>query len=225
MTFYVLLRSVALLAVIFSPCEAFMHATKCFPVSPKLQALPSIDDLRSDGFMKQVGHASELVEMIGSDDMEQSKLTDMIKVQLSHSDGIRAFFANYLTKADGPADLEQVPALVNAAMMSIDDQSDLVAISCMNVIMPIAMSTIHKQAELQINSHKTAVRALKILVALNYNPEVERNCKAIHAAATENKNIDSEPSLVEYWTKFFDRYGYQEQQRSDIADAMKAFLS
>ena len=67
-------------------------------------------------------------------------------------------FVNYLT-VDGPTDLDQVSGSVMEALMaSTEDQSDLVSLSCMNVVMPTAMSTIQQQSELQENSRKTAGR-------------------------------------------------------------------
>jgi hypothetical protein len=148
--------------------------------------------------MQQISHAVELINLIDDPNTDQSELTEMIKAQLSHSNGIRGFFANYLTM-DGPADLKQVPKPVLSAMSSIEDQSDLVSLSCMNVIMPTAMSTMHDEAELQENSRKTAMRGIKILLALHSNAEVGLNAKAIHAAATrsgDGDDSDANPALV-----------------------------
>jgi len=197
MTLFALLHPVALLGVFFSPSDAFVPTRSFVRLSYTLQALPSIEDLKNDGFMQQISHAVELVDLIDAPDTDQSELTEMIKAQLSHSNGIRGFFANYLTM-DGPADLEQVPTPVLSAMYSIEDQSDLVSLSCMNVIMPTAMSTMHQEAELQENSRKTAVRGIKILLALNSNAEVGLNAKAIHAAATCSGDGDgyANPALV-----------------------------
>ena len=185
-----------LLARILWSSTAFVPTINFVRLSQNLNALPTIEDLKSDGFMKQVSHASELVEMIGKNKMDQNELTNMLKAQLSHSNGIRGFFVNYLTM-DGPADLDQVPESVMEAMVSIEDQSDLISLSCMNIIMPTAMSTMHQQAELQENSRKTAGRGVKILLALKSNPEVRRNAKAIHAAATGSEIFIENLSLVE----------------------------
>ena len=181
---------------IFWSSTAFIPTIHFARVPHNLHALPTIDDLKNDGFMKQVSHALELVEMIGNETMDQNELTNMLKAQLSHSNGIRGFFVNYLT-VDGPADLDQVPESVMKAMASIEDQSDLVSLSCMNVIMPTAMSTMHQQSELQENSRKTAERGVKILLALKSNPEVGTNAKAIHTAATGSEIFAEDLSLVE----------------------------
>ena len=79
------------------------------------------------------------------------------------------FFVHYLT-VNGPTELDQVPGSVMEAMMaSTENQSDLVTLSCKNVVMPTAMSTIHQQFELQENSRKTAGRGSEDFVGAS-NP-------------------------------------------------------
>lgn len=90
--------------------------------------------------MKQVGHASEVVSLLGSinDDgngadavVDEELLVNLLKAQLSHSDGIRGFFVAYLT-GDGvtAADADNVPPSLLSAMNSVESD-DLISLACM----------------------------------------------------------------------------------------------
>ncbi len=98
--------------------------------------------------MKQVGHASEVVTLLGRihNDQDQDEqgsaveltdstvdegfLVDLLKAQLSHSDGIRGFFVSYLT-GDGvtAADADNVPPPLIDAMNSVVSD-ELVSLAC-----------------------------------------------------------------------------------------------
>jgi hypothetical protein len=68
----------------------------------------------------------------------------------------------------------------------------------MNVIMPVAMKTMHEDPELAANSAKTAERGIQVLKALSYIPDVSTNARAILAAATNETTKDdaSDPKLI-----------------------------
>ena len=69
-----------------------------------LNALPTIENVSTDDFMKQLGHASQLIPLLhpqednnnGESDTQSisdDMLQDILSAQLSSSDGIRGFFA------------------------------------------------------------------------------------------------------------------------------------
>ena len=88
--------------------------------------------LSSDPFMKQLGHASEIVSLLGNenDNMNDEMIGDLLKAQLSHSDGIRGFFVSYLT-GDGvtAADGDDIPLPLMDAMNSVETD-ELISLSC-----------------------------------------------------------------------------------------------
>lgn len=93
--------------------------------------LPSIEQLSSDPFMKQVEYGFALATSL-NENPESEELKASIKAQLSHSDGIRGFMVSYLTSEDSPADKESIPpsllqALEEQLVMSADD---LVPLTC-----------------------------------------------------------------------------------------------
>lgn len=186
-----------------------------------LSALPGIEQLSKDPFMKQVGYASEIVPLLSME--ENDELLIMLEAQLSHPDGIRGFFVSYLTgEGTTVADAPQIPPPLASALKSVPDQQDLLSLASMNVIMPTAMSTMHTDKILQESSAKTALRGIKVLnyLATIYHNEVKSICHAILAAASADASSDEIQAA--YWKKFFVSYGYQDQQKQDISSA---FLS
>lgn len=148
-----------------------------------LPAFPDVNQVATDGFMKQLGHASQLIPLLHpqdgkalSDD-ETNYLRDVLFRQLSHSDGIRGFFATYLTSPE-LLTVDHVPEVLAEAVTNSDTKT-MVPLACMNVIMPTAMYSMHQDAELRENAHTTTINGLKILRLLRGNKEVVRNCRAI----------------------------------------------
>ena len=184
-------------------------------VRTALSALPSIEQLSNDPFMKQVGHASDIIPMLSME--ENDELLIMLEAQLSHSDGIRGFFVCYLTgEGTTVADAPHIPPPLASALKSVPGQKDLISLASMNVIMPTAMSTMHTDKMLQDSSARTARRAIKVLnyLANVYPDEVNSTCHAIVAAADAAESSDD--IQVTSWQNFFDNYGYEDQQRRDI---------
>ena len=84
----------------------------------------------SDDFMKQLGHASQMIPAMMNKDMsadESATLLEMLSGQFSHSDGIRGFFAVYLTSPESLT-VEEVPAVLSEAVKGADT----------NVMVPLA---------------------------------------------------------------------------------------
>jgi hypothetical protein len=103
---------------------------------------------------------------------------------------------------------------------------ELVPLMCMNVVMPTGMITMHKDAEQSASSARTAKRGKQFLVELKDDvPEIGDNVKAILAVARGAKDAVTlqgcDGRLVEYWTDFFEKWGYEERQRADIARVME----
>ena len=163
--------------------------------------------------MKQVGHSESIVQHLDDENIQER-----LEAMLSHSDGIRGFFVTYLTLQQPSAG---IPDSLLKAMNTVDEK-ELVPLACMNVVMPTAMITMHQDAELSDQSRTTAERGLAVLLALSDKALVQRNVRAI--AAVAEGRVDADIELVEYWTTFFEKWGYQELQKRDIAQAMKALL-
>eukprot|EP00551_Chaetoceros_affinis_P010490 CAMPEP_0203665068 /NCGR_PEP_ID=MMETSP0090-20130426/2337_1 /ASSEMBLY_ACC=CAM_ASM_001088 /TAXON_ID=426623 /ORGANISM="Chaetoceros affinis, Strain CCMP159" /LENGTH=256 /DNA_ID=CAMNT_0050528503 /DNA_START=48 /DNA_END=818 /DNA_ORIENTATION=- len=213
-------------------------ATKLFDSpSGSDTTMPTIEQLSSDPFMKQLGHATEVVSLLrsiceGGDEAasatekgvaDEELLIDLLKAQLSHSDGIRGFFVSYLT-GDGvtPADADEVPPPLLSAMNSVETD-ELISLACMNVIMPTAMVTMHEDPELANNSLKTSKRGIKVLKGILDKPGAKEQCEAIRNVAIGN--IELKDGSTKYWIEFFEKWGYKEKQKEDIQIVMTEILS
>ncbi|KAL3826833.1 hypothetical protein ACHAXA_005675 [Cyclostephanos tholiformis] len=199
--------------------SSFMVASHSSSVSC-LMALPSVHQVSTDAFMKQLGHASQIIPLLHpqedgktlSDD-ETSALSAVLSRQFSHSDGIRGFFAVYLTSPESLT-VEDVPAILAEAVKN-SDKKVMVPLACMNVIMPTAMSSIHEDAELKECASKTAVNGMKILRLLKDDDYVIMNCKAIMSVCRGTG--EGAEDMIEYWNRFFVNYKYADKQKEDIA--------
>ena len=203
----------------------------------ELVTIPTVEQLAKDSFMDQISHASQLVWMLQDYPQEdEDRLSDLLQAQLSHSDGIRGFFATYLTwenEEEGKpqaADSKEIPQPLVLAMKAADP-SIIVPLACKNVVMPTAMSTMHQDPQLQSDAALTAQRGIRILSFLakhnNNNKDeedslVSRNCNAImEATSIDATSSSSSNELVDYWNKFFTNYNYGTQQKQDIMKAIE----
>ena len=81
--------------------------------------------------MKQLGHASQMIPAMMNKDMsadESATLLEMLSGQFSHSDGIRGFFAVYLTSPESLT-VEEVPAVLSEAVKGADTKV-MVPLAC-----------------------------------------------------------------------------------------------
>jgi len=198
--------------------------------------------------MKQVGYGSELAvalkKLRGTTEAEQAFLRASLEAQLSHSDGIRGFMVAYLTGIDSDSDSangiadETDPEILletlHGLLASPSNSDDLVSLMCMNVVMPVAMITMHQDPALSEASRMTAARGGRLLASVfGASPSIRSNASAIRAAANggsgdtnkdSDSDVDVDPKLVDYWTEFFGKWGYQDAQTKDIAATMNELL-
>jgi hypothetical protein len=235
-------------------------------VATLVENLPSVDELKTAPFMKQVQYGADMTDALTAlsssttEDSEtdantntnNAQLSDTLRTslsaQLSHSDGIRGFMVAYLTgsyesstDADGSIDASEMianeqdpPVLLETVhgLLGDSNSDELVSLMCMNVVMPIAMITMHQDPALSKASRLTAARGIRLLGSVvQVSASIEANLKALLKAATvseeekETSKFKSDDPLVEYWTTFFGKWGYEDPQKKDIAATMKELLS
>jgi len=188
------------------------------PTTLQSTVLPTIEELSSDPFMKQLNHGNIIVSMFEEKDNSEL-LSSMISAQLSHSDGIRGFMVSYLT-GEGP--LDDLPETLTESMEQLENKEELISLACMNVIMPTAMVTLHKDEELSNSSKMTASKGKKVAGVLMKYDEMKAQCDAICAVAKEQATESS--NINKYWIDFFEKWGYGSEQKRDIALAMVELL-
>jgi len=171
-----------------------------------LLSLPTLDQVTSDPFMKQVEYGFQLTQCLErqSSDIPEAKVEELLSAQLKHKNGIRGFFVSYLTNDTEDSGDFKVPNVLSRAMLGANE-GDLVSLACMNVIMPTATASMHDDPLLAKSSRMTAERGTKVLLSLFEDIEAVRiNCLAILCASCslqgdENSLEESvnDPSLVE----------------------------
>lgn len=121
---------------------SFSHASNsisCFTILTVLFWQVSADD-----FMKQLGHASRIIPLLhpeGDDELteeEHASLLPILSSQFSHSDGVRGFFAVYLTSSESLA-AEEVPPVLAEAVRGADAKV-MVPLACKCFVL---LSTCH----------------------------------------------------------------------------------
>jgi hypothetical protein len=209
-------------------------------------SFPDLQALSSAPFMQQVQYEMELTTLLENSNTNDvgERLKASLKAQLSHSDGIRGFMVAYLSGGSSSdsndndeAPLEVPKILLEAFQDQLQQEAteDLVSLMCMNVIMPTAMVTMHQDAEQSANSARTAQRGLALLQAVQqHNSAFVKNLSAIRQVARQVQgncdndsttgSNDSEGALIQKWTDFFEKWGYQQQQAADIEKAMDKLL-
>jgi hypothetical protein len=120
------------LAVLVGYSDAFAPKHTISRGQHALFALPTIEQLSNDPFMKQVQYGSELTGELMNNDNPNDDLGESIRAQLSHSAGIRGFMVSYLTADTTPADDQEVPSVLLDALKSQaeKDPEDLISLAC-----------------------------------------------------------------------------------------------
>lgn len=203
-----------------------------------VMGIPTLEQLSSDPFIKQVKHAEFICGLLEEDDgRETDVVMKRLRAQLSHEEGVRGFFVTYLTTKKQKESLDIPPALLKAILEVIDpvnDNNKMIALMCLNVIMPTAMVTTHKDPILMQQSAITAARAMSLMTAVMdasgkesaTREAVTKQCKAILEMATSQEfNAEGDTEAQKYWGEIFDQWGYEEAQLSDIANAVRAVLA
>lgn len=93
---------------------------------------PFSQQLKSDPFMKQVQHGTDLSAAM-QQDPSNADIYERIKVQLSHSDGIRGFMVPYLTATEeGNTEPFAVPDGLATVLQQVarSNPADLVPLAC-----------------------------------------------------------------------------------------------
>jgi len=225
--------------------------------SASLMGIPTVEQLARDPFLKQVQYAEFMVGLLEEDAGRQTDVVmRRLRAQLSHADGIRGFMVTYLTQPPHDKNVNEPssssskipPALLQAILEvvdPVDDRNEMINLMCLNVIMPTAMVTLHKDPELSMQSAWTAARALNLLTQVldasgrdsPLRQAVTQQCNAILKMASRGEVLKveggddggggggSSDALELYWSKVFDQWGYKEAQLSDIANAVRMVLS
>ncbi|KAL3798296.1 hypothetical protein HJC23_000210 [Cyclotella cryptica] len=194
--------------------------------------LPTVQEVSQDDFMKQLGHTARILPLLHPTNgtvvsqEELNALRRVLEEQFKHSEGIRGFFAVYLTSSESLLveendDDDNVPRVLREAIVAADPKI-MVPLACMNVVMPTAMTSLHTHPDLKECAAKTANNGKKILRLLRGNRLMMDNCRAIARVCDGTAGVEEE-ELIKYWDSFFCNYKYGPMEKEAIALAMAEF--
>jgi len=192
---------------------------------------PSPEAIRKAPFMSQVKLGGRVIPLLNTP--APPGVEETLNAMMSSSDGIRGFFVAFLT---GPEPPLPVPPVLSVAMMNVDDPNDLIDLSIMNVVMPTAMSATYRAAakeggetdamegsntSMAKTSEVTAEKGMLVLEELMRFAEGDPRFGRVVDQVSKVLRV-AEGGDDEFWTAFFEKWGYEEPQRRAIRECIKA---
>jgi len=204
--------------------------------SPSEKPFPSPETIRKAPFMSQVKLGGRVVPLLNQHQDSTPappEVEETLNAMMSSSDGIRGFFVAYLT---GPEPPLPVPPVLSLAMSKVHDPNDLIDLSIMNVVMPTAMAATYRaaaeeggetdamegsNASMAKTSEVTAEKGTLVLEELMRFAEGDPRFGRVDDQVSKVLRV-AEGGEDEFWTAFFEKWGYEEPQRRAIRDCMEA---
>ena len=160
-------------------------------------------------FEQAIELTHEVLNANPSDDL----LKTVVQALIATPNGSRGFFVVFLTDAFPQADS---PGLLEALRSNPEAISDLLT---KNLAMPTAMAITHRRnghEDLAVSSDLTRSRTDRLIQQLNL-PEIRTYLTDLHDTIVEKRSNS--------WSAFLDRWGYDDEQRTAIGNAMKTALA
>ena len=188
-----------------------------------MHAMPAAEDQiinpKTCSFQDALVLGSELCRAL--EDGDESK-NGSITAILSHSNGIRGFFVNYLTDESLNFPEKKLPPVIMDAHGSNSMSRDFLRIIKMNFIMPTAMVVTHAEQNNEValeSSEVTARRAATVLWATaSVSSTVREEVSAARVAASGD--IGNKDPIVEFWKRFYSKWGYGETHLVSISESL-----
>ncbi len=161
-------------------------------------------------FEQAIGLTQDLLDSNPSEELLESAIGALIQTM----NGSRGFFVTFLTGESRLAD-EPTAAVLKALRSNPEAIADLMV---KNIAMPTAMAITHQRngnPELVASSQLTQRRSIHLVQQLNC-PEITQFLKSLQATL-KNQSTD--------YQQFLDRWGYDEEQRIAIGQAIDLTLA
>ncbi len=159
-------------------------------------------------------HAMDLTQDLPVSTPSDALLESAITALLQTQNGARGFFVVFLTGDSRLADAP-TPALLRALRSNPEAIADLMV---KNIAMPTAMILTHQRNgddQLAASSSQTQLRSIHLVQQLNL-PEIITRLRSMQSTVQTNKGD---------YQSFFDRWGYDQEQRDAIGQALALTLA
>jgi len=157
----------------------------------------------------------DLIVKMENEEINSSQLQDTIRALVTTSNGARGFFVTYLTTDSAVAD--QPPPAVLAGLKTAPELVSELLVK--NVAMSTAMAMTHRRQDnesMAQGSDRVQRRSLHLIEQLN-NEWIQEKAQQMRESALTGKG--------EAAVAFFERWGYDEEQRNAIAQTLEKLVS
>jgi hypothetical protein len=165
-------------------------------------------------FEQAIAHTHRLLDQIELDTWSEEQITEAIAALVQTQNGARGFFVSYLTDdrplADHPSD---------GVMQALQSAPDTVAeLLVKNLAMSSAMAIAHRRNDNEAmaqGSDRVRSRTLRLIEGLQL-PQITELAQQLHESTTTGTGA---------YQTFLNRWGYDAEQRSRIAEVLKEIIS
>ena len=179
----------------FFHCESSMSSPLTVPANIKFDEAIDLTQL----FLTQ----------LQKNQLTSSQIQDFVSALVQTANGARGFFVTYLTARDPICDQPQ-PEIIAALQANPDIAADLLV---KNMAMSTAQKLYHQRRndlEMVASSATVAVRTTKIIQQLNLS-QIQDMCREL---------VNTIQAGTGYYSEFLTRWGYDEEQKNSIAQAV-----
>mmetsp|Transcript_17546 Transcript_17546/g.34095 ORF Transcript_17546/g.34095 Transcript_17546/m.34095 type:complete len:262 (+) Transcript_17546:1-786(+) len=191
------------------------------------ETLPSATDAKKAGFEDAIGIGKKVaLQLQNSDTPEVRGVLDAL---LESEEGARGFFVSFLTseEKDNVADLNPPVEVLGNALAEAEEKV-VGPLLVMNTVMPTAMVTAHKRSNSDSMAEMSTRVARRASILLEHSPRTRPIVEAAFGAAQRDgagkPSTEGGPDDVEYWLRFYDKWGYDDEMRKEIAAALNNVL-
>ena len=160
-------------------------------------------------FDKAIELTQDFLIELKKNDLTASEIQNFVSELVQTANGARGFFVTYLTARDPICDQPQ-PEIIAALQANPDIAADLLV---KNMAMSTAQKLYHQRRndlEMVASSATVAVRTTKIIQQLNLS-QIQDMCREL---------VNTIQAGTGYYSEFLTRWGYDEEQKNSIAQAV-----
>lgn len=166
-------------------------------------------------FEGAIALTQELMAKMEKKEIDETQLQEIISQLVATANGARGFFVTYLT-ADSPVADQPSEGILAGLTTSPEIVSDLLV---KNVAMSTAMAITHRRQDnesMAQGSDRVQKRSLDLIQQLNHD-QIQQKAQQMKESALTGEG--------EAEVAFFERWGYDEHQRSAIAQVLAKVLN
>uniref|UniRef100_A0A7S2X8Z8 Uncharacterized protein n=1 Tax=Lotharella oceanica TaxID=641309 RepID=A0A7S2X8Z8_9EUKA len=191
------------------------------------ETLPSAIEAQKAGFEDAIGIGKQVASQLQNSNAPEVR--GVLDALLGNEAGARGFFVSFLTSDGDDTIADQNPPveLLGDALAQAEEKV-VGPLLVMNTVMPTAMVTAHKRSNSDSMAEMSMRVARRASILLEHSPRtrpiVEAAFGAAERAVEENPSPEGGPDEVAYWLRFYNKWGYDEEMRKEIAAALNDVL-